>query len=379
MLLLIITKTESMNDQTNKNISNSNITNVMGNVNTYNGLSFQEARELFNLLIEKEMALFRQEARVEADKRFNEIKDMILSEVAKYDERLLVRFKDPAIQIALHETMFNYIKTGDEKLGHIMVGYLIDRLHVEERSTTLALIDEARSIIPKLSAKVVALLAFKVFGGIKFDVLFTSEKYDKYLDDLSVLAEDIKGLSSMDIDFLKQLGCADNKMMFTDSSFKEESIYLETNLLKRYDLFYRHPITNEMFREVVINNNDLIEKDSENNIDLLRAPFIKVKDSDKLFRFNFLMSETILSAYSCNKELIPAFEQLKQKAVAYTLQEVREYHIAKNPYWADVFKIFSNRIIHTLVLNPVAVYIGAKQLEKVCGIEIPLSIFYKRL
>lgn len=373
-----------MNDKTIKDVNDSNVIqagdNSTINNNIYNGLSFQDARELFKLLIEKEMALFRQEARVEADKRFNEIKEMILSEVAKHDDKLLEKFKDPAIQIALHETMFNYIKTGDEKLGHIMVGYLIDRLHIEERSTTLALIDEARSIIPKLSAKVVALLAFKVFGGIKFDVLFTSEKYDKYLDDLSVLAEDIKGLSSMDIDFLKQLGCTDNKMMITDSSFKEESIYLETNLLKRYDLFYRHPITNEMFREVLKDNYDVIERKQEEYINLLGGPFIKVKDSDNLFRFNYLMSETILSAYKpFNKELIPVFEQLKQKAAAYTLQEVREYHIAKNPHWADVFKIFSNRRIHTLVLNPVAVYIGAKQLEKICGMEIPLSIFYKEL
>lgn len=372
-----------MNDKTIKDVNDSNVIqagdNSTINNNIYNGLSFQDARELFKLLIEKEMALFRQEARVEADKRFNEIKEMILSEVAKHDDKLLEKFKDPAIQIALHETMYNYIKTGDEKLGHIMVGYLIDRLHIEERSTTLALIDEARSIIPKLSAKVVALLAFKVFGGIKFDVLFTSEKYDKYLDDLSVLAEDIKGLSSMDIDFLKQLGCADNKMMITDSSFKEESIYLETNLLKKYDLFYRHPITNEMFREVLKDNYDVIERKQEEYINLLGGPFIKVKDSDNLFRFKHLMSDTVLLAYSCDKELIPIFEQLKQKAVAYTLQEVREYHIAKNPHWADVFKIFSNRRIHTLVLNPVAVYIGAKQLEKVCGMEIPLSIFYKEL
>lgn len=142
-----------------------------------------------------------------------------------------------------------------------MVDYLIDRLHIEERSTTLALIDEARSIIPKLSAKVVALLAFKIFERIKFDSSsFTADKYDKYLDDLSVLAEDIKGLSSMDIDFLKQLGCTDNEMMITNGSFKEESIYLETTLLETYDLFYRHPITNEMFNEVLIDNHEVIGK-----------------------------------------------------------------------------------------------------------------------
>lgn len=370
-----------MNDKIIKDVESSNVIQTGDNTTIYNGISFQEARELLKLLIEKEMALFRQEARMEADKRFNEIKDMIFAEIAKRNERLLERFKDPAIQIALHETMFNYIKTGDEKLGHIMVDYLIDRLHIEERSTTLALIDEARSIIPKLSAKVVALLAFKIFERIKFDSSsFTADKYDKYLDDLSVLAEDIKGLSSMDIDFLKQLGCTDNEMMITDSSFKEESIYLETTLLKRYDLFYRHPITNEMFNEVLIDSHEVIEKQQEKYINFLGGSFIKVKEKENCFRFRYAMKDDLLLAYELfHKELVPAFEQLKQKAVAFTLQEVREYHIAKNPHWADVFKIFSNRSIHTLVLNPVAVYIGAKQLEKVCGITIPLSIFYNEL
>lgn len=365
-----------MNDKTIKDVNDSNVIqagdNSTINNNIYNGLSFQDARELFKLLIEKEMALFRQEARVEADKRFNEIKEMILSEVAKHDDKLLEKFKDPAIQIALHETMYNYIKTGDEKLGHIMVGYLIDRLHIEERSTTLALIDEARSIIPKLSAKVVAFLAFKVFQSIKFGYKFTVEEYDKFLDKLSDLTNDLDNISSLDIDFLMQLGCIHTGLGFMENYNKKSPMYFEALLLKLYDLFYRHSIPLIALYSTLADS-----RYSENDKCLIGGGFDY--DGEECVRFKYLRSGVYLDVYKEKEELKDVFLKFKELCIPYSLQEIKNYHIAKNKNWDKVFKLFEIERINLIKLNPVAVYIGAKQLEKVCGMEIPLSIFYKEL
>lgn len=367
-----------MNDKTIKDIDNSTVIQTgnhatINNTAIYNGLSIEGAIELLKLLVEKEMALFKQEARIEVDKRFNEIKDMIFAEIAKQNERLLERFKDPAIQIALHETMYNYIKTGDEKLGHMMVGYLIDRLHIEERSTTLALIDEARSIIPKLSAKVVAFLAFKVFQSIKFGYEFTADKYDEFLDKLSVLTNDLDSISSLDIDFLMQLGCIHTGWEFMENYDKKSPMYFEALLLKLYDLFYRHSIPQMALFSTLADS-----KYSQNDKCLIGGGFDYDGDG-YLIRFKYLRSDVYLDVYKGKEELKDVFFKFKELCIPYSLQEIKDYHIEKNKNWDKVFKLFEVERINLIKLNPVAVYIGAKQLEKVCGMKIPLSIFYKEL
>lgn len=83
-----------MNDKTIEDVNNSNVILADYNTTIYNNLSFDDVHKLFKLLIEKEMTLFREEARVEAEKRFNEIKEMIFAEVTKHDDRLLEKLKN---------------------------------------------------------------------------------------------------------------------------------------------------------------------------------------------------------------------------------------------------------------------------------------------
>lgn len=83
-----------MNDKTIEDVNNSNVILADYNTTIYNNLSFDDVHKLFKLLIEKEMTLFREEVRVEAEKRFNEIKEMIFAEVTKHDDRLLEKLKN---------------------------------------------------------------------------------------------------------------------------------------------------------------------------------------------------------------------------------------------------------------------------------------------
>lgn len=94
--------------------------------------------------------------------------------------------------------------------------------------------------------------------------------------------------------------------------------------------------------------------------------------------FNVTNTKTVTEAFNqANKDLlIPLFEDLKNKAIPFTEDEVRDYHIQKDARWQYAFDVFKNNQITTFQLNPVGVYIGIRQLTKICEMSIPMSLFY---
>lgn len=94
--------------------------------------------------------------------------------------------------------------------------------------------------------------------------------------------------------------------------------------------------------------------------------------------FNVTSTKTVKKAFNrANKDqLIPLLEDLKNKAIPFTEDEVCNYHIQKDARWQYAFDVFKNNQITTFQLNPVGVYIGIRQLTKICEISIPMSLFY---
>lgn len=94
--------------------------------------------------------------------------------------------------------------------------------------------------------------------------------------------------------------------------------------------------------------------------------------------FNVTSTKAVTEAFhQANKDqLIPLFEDLKNKAIPFTEDEVRDYHIQTDARWQYAFDVFKNNQITTFQLNPVGVYIGIRQLTKICEMSIPMSLFY---
>ena len=94
--------------------------------------------------------------------------------------------------------------------------------------------------------------------------------------------------------------------------------------------------------------------------------------------FNVTNTKTVTEVFNqANKDqLIPLFEDLKNKAIPFTEDEVRNYHIQKDARWQYAFDVFKNNQVTTFQLNPVGVYIGIRQLTKICEMSIPMSLFY---
>lgn len=351
------------NDQKIESVNQSTIVQAKGDIN-FNGITAETAIEICKYVVKGELAVYTQDARVEAEKRLLDISKKTIDRITSLKEDLLYRFKEPAIQMALNETFKNYIASGNEELGENLIDLLIERLRVQERTTEQSIIDEARNIIPKLSSNTVSLLAIMVFSKLIFP--YNKEQYDDLLLKLAPLVEKFKNINSLDIAHLKQVGCGYG----VSALHVAES--LEKDLLSIYDLFFRYNISLDEL-------NDIFRKYSRQttNSDLLYILGL-FSTEGQYVSFNVGSTKTVTEAFNqANKDqLIPLFEDLKNRAIPFTEDEVRCYHIQKDARWQFAFEVFKNEQVTTFQLNPVGVYIGIRQLTKICETPIPMSLFY---
>ena len=313
------------------------------------------------------LAIYAQDARVEVEKRLSDISEKTIDRISSLKDDFLYRFKEPAIQSALNETFKDYIVSGDKELGENLIDLLIERLKVQERTTEQSIIDEARNIIPKLSSNTVSLLAIMVFSKLIFP--YSRKQYDSLVLKLAPLTEMLKGITPLDIAHLKQVGCG-----FGISSFHVTDS-LEKYLLSDYDLFFRKDISIDELNDVSRDYSELMNTSQVANISCVMSMFAT---KGQCLSFNVANTKAVTEALrQVNKEqLIPLFEKLKNKAVPFTEDEVRSYHVQKDTRWQYAFDVFKMNQMTTFQLNPVGEYIGIRQLTKICEMTIPLSLFY---
>ena len=354
------------NDQKIESANQSTVVQAKGDIN-FNGITAETAMEICKYVVKAELAVYTQDARVEAEKRLSDITKKTIVRITSLKEDLLHRFKEPAIQMALNETFKNYIASGNEELGENLIDLLIERLNIQERTTEQSIIDEARNIIPKLSSNTASLLAILVFSNLIFP--YNKKQYDDLLLKLAPLAERLKNISSLDIAHLKQVGCG-----YGISAFHVVEP-LEKHLLSDYDLFFRHNISLNELNDIFQKYPQLMNVSLRTNLSYLMWLF---SFEEQYVSFNVRNTETVTEVFNqANKDLlIPLFEDLKNKAIPFTEDEVRNYHIKKDIRWQYAFDVFKNNQITTFQLNPVGVYIGIRQLTKICEMPIPMSLFY---
>lgn len=291
------------NDQKIEGVNQSNIIQAKGDI-TFNGISAETAMEICKYVVKSELAVYTQDARVEAEKRLSDISEKTIDQITSLKEDLLHRFKEPAIQMALNETFKNYIASGNEELGENLVDLLIERLNAQEKTSEQSIIDEARNIIPKLSSNTISLLAILVFSKLIFPL--NRKQFNELLLKLSPLVERIGNISSLDIAHLKQVGCG-----YGISAFHVVEP-LEKYLLSNYDLFFRHNISIDELNDVFQKYPHLMNASMPTNLSYVMGLFTVEGQS---LSFNVPNTRTVTEALDKAKsELIPLFNSLKDKA-----------------------------------------------------------------
>lgn len=325
------------------------------------GMSYTEVKNLCQDLIQSELDTYKQDAFVEAEKRFNKISDRLLERLSQLEDSTRQRFQEPSIQFAVNETMKEYIRSGKEELGDDLIDLMIERLKVEEHTTKQSLIDEARQILPKLSNSAVAVLAMLTFVKLIFHRERT--EFVRILEKLTSLAGELGTPQSLDIAYLEQARCGQSLSFVTSNkNFVEE-------MKNTYDVLFSHPVSLEEFNQFMREYG--INQEEKTPILLAILIFFDTKAQGMIYKYSTFPESRI------KDEIKKYMNLLKDRLSLYSEEEVRAYFLGISPMWQNVINLFERKDIKSFMLSPVGMYIGTRKLSRVLGEEVSIDIFYK--
>ena len=121
------------------------------NVNVYNGLSYQDVKDIATDIFKANFLSLKDEAAQIATERAEEISEKILGKIEAINPGALEEFAQPAMQDALFTAQKEYAKSGDKELGDLLVDIIVDRAEVSQRNMLQIVLDESLHIAPKLT------------------------------------------------------------------------------------------------------------------------------------------------------------------------------------------------------------------------------------
>lgn len=336
-----------------------------GQIHIHQGMNYDEVRTLCLDLVQKELALYKQQAIDESMRRFNQLMDKFLDKFSRIEENKRQRLQEPAIQNALNETFKEYVKSGHEEMGDDLIDLMIERVEVEEHTTKQSIIDEVRQILPKLSSSTISLVSL-----LAFSQLILPRQTDVFMDmlyKLSPLAENVQDIHGIDVAYLEQIGCGQSL------SFVGFGKNFEQRMLSNYNLLFYNPISIDQFNEIMAkygyNQSDKLY------ISLALISLMDTKGNQMRFKFNSYREDLIVGEKKF--EITKAVDNLLKEMKAFDENGVRQFFLNIDTNWTVVFNNFNKEDIKNFTLSPVGSYIGTRKLSRILGQDIPLSVFYK--
>ena len=348
----------------NKQKAGDNATQIqIGTLNS--GLRYSDVKEICSDILKTEMEKYAFKAYDEAERRFNAFTDNVLQRLEAMDEKLLNRFEEPAVQMSFHQATREYIRSGNEFTGEYLIDLLIERLREDETTTTLsAVIDESILIVPKLTESTLSLLALIVFSQLYFPCDRTN--FSKMLQNMTETVVKASESTPLDSAYLQQIGCC---MGFRGLMSRQS---IKTLLFSSYDLFYKKPISLDMFNSVIQKHRISDTRDFMFLISLFGNP-----EPDLIFKY--ISSRQVENGMQevGMMHLKPVFEDLVSCAETMSQVEKEAYVYGLVPEWKDALAKLDKPHINSLNLNPVGCYLGIRKLSGIFNYEIPLDLFYQ--
>ena len=201
-----------------------NAINIQINGLSLNGLSLSETQQIVkheveyrvNAILQDNFIKLREEALNCANNRANELTQMFFDKLLQLPQevtrQVLERLKDPGIQMSILEAQKEYIKSGNkDKLQHIS-SLLRDK--IVEKSNTLKsyLIDEALTVIPKLTKTHIDFLTCIITLESTDNRVVNWKELKKLCNNIVSLRSGIQ-ICDNDISYLSQLRCLEQNLL----------------------------------------------------------------------------------------------------------------------------------------------------------------------
>lgn len=318
-------------------------------------------------VLRHDFELLSLEAREEMNACVNECTQRVLEQVAeKRLEEKLTEFVHPSTQWALYATLKGYTQSETQEQREMMVDSMIDLIQENWNSTERMIIDSALEIIPKLSP--VALSTLGILQ-LRHQLVLApiGVMIDHYFSSLTPLVEQMAGISTLDVEFLKQ------EKLVLPLPGQKSTLPFEQYMLTNYDLFFRKPLPEGVYEDYCKIHPEAHEAVTD---EPMAACMMWINGNNNETGFccpnSGLLKRTLADRHQ--DYIIPHVDALMGMMAPYTEEEVREYFINFTPAWARLIELFSGDVFTRYTLSITGNYIGGKMLAKVShGKPLPLS------
>lgn len=358
--IAIIFKRKKKNNSSQNQSSGNNSFNIQskGNVTVnQSGATYTEIREIALDVFKANFMVSTGSSKKTANKRAEHITEEFLGRLQEENPSGLGAAEEPDFQDALFTVQKEYAKSGDAKLGDILVDLLINRSKEQHRSLIQLVLNEAIKTAPKLTQEQLAILSVIFLLRYTAQLNITClESLGDYLD--KYIQQQIPHLNRGDAYYqhLQYAGCGNIELGSVKLSRIWESRY-QGLFFKGFELSLEEKtrISEGSFSTFII---PCLNNPSKCQVNALTQKNLE----EKMSKSNLGESEKAFIKELFNRNKM-SYDEIKTKII-----EIR-------PYMSDFYDIWENSPMNKFQLTSVGIAIGHANIKKTDGEFTDLSIW----
>lgn len=137
-------------------------TNIQGNnvtVNQQNGMDYLQVRQVAMDVFKSNFYDLGEKVEKLVNDRAEEIVNKYLKKLEEESPEAINNTEDPDVRYAIYEVQKSYARLGDKEMGDLLVDVLMQRTMNQDESFEKLVLNEALTIIPKLTTKQIDILS----------------------------------------------------------------------------------------------------------------------------------------------------------------------------------------------------------------------------
>jgi len=328
------------------------------NVNVYNGITYSDAKEIFQDLFENNFLKLKSEAANVAQERAEHITEKFLGKLKQESPDSLNEFEKPAMQDALFTVQKEYAKSGDENLEELLIDILVDRSKTQERNMLQLVLDESLKIAPFLTVEQLDTLTLGfILNRTKWRNIGNFKEFQQRIEeDVSPFAENIL-TEYKHYNYLEFQRCG----QIRTGNFGK----LENNFVKRYKGIFSKGITIEEIETIL----------GEPNV--FPSLLMPCLHNQSLLQISTMDDEVLdqeMEKLKVPQEAKPKFKKIFNQSTM-NAADVKSLIIKSNPCFEKLFEVIDSSMFNRFELSSVGIAIAHANFRRRTGKTMDLSIW----
>lgn len=327
-----------------------------------NGLSYPDVRQIALDVFKSNYLQLSESAAEVARQRATEITDAFLKQLEERNPNGLASVETPGMQHAIFSAQKEYARTGDKDIEALLVDILVDRTGAPERSLKQIVLDEALSVIPKLTSEQLdALTVFFLISRTMIDGITSLTFFLRYLDES--IAPFIQNLTtnSSCYDHLVYTGCGSIAAVGGVWPVGE---FFGAN----YPGLFSHGFNASQWESAFPNNRDLVE-----------WAVIDCRQDPSRQQINAVTEEQLLSL--CDTKAVAADVRTKLVILFNTSRmteaEIKAYILRERPALQKLFTVWEDTPMRRLSVTTVGIAVAQANFRRRTSTQFDLGIWVK--